>query len=77
MSETLKPTAEQSAALAALPIDAHVVMTNLLQFKNPGGLEHYLRYGQEVAPLMERAGVTIRWAGFTQATILSDEQTLW
>ncbi|MGH3560511.1 MAG: DUF1330 domain-containing protein [Mycobacterium sp.] len=77
MSDALKPTAEQSAALAALPADGPVVMINLLQFKKPGGLERYLRYGQEVAPLMERAGATIRYAGFTHAVILGDGQPPW
>jgi uncharacterized protein (DUF1330 family) len=77
MNDQFKPTAEQSAAVAALPADIPVVMINLLQFKKPGGLESYLRYAQEVAPLMERAGATIRYAGFAQAVILGDGQRPW
>lgn len=77
MAATLEPTAQQTAALAALPAGVPVVMVNLLQFKKPDGLQHYLRYGQEVAPLIERAGGTIRWAGFAQERILGEAQPPW
>lgn len=52
----LEPTPEQFAARAARPADAAVVMVNLLKFNQPGGLERYLQYGQEVAPHLERVG---------------------
>jgi hypothetical protein len=51
MSSSLEPTHEQIAALAARPADAPVVMVNLLKFKQPGGLEPYLLYGQGVGHL--------------------------
>ncbi len=77
MSDTFKPTAEQSAAVAALPADAPAVMINLLQFKKPDGLQSYLQYGQEVAPFLEQAGATIRYAGFVHSVILGDGQPPW
>ncbi len=77
MSDPLQPTAEQSAARTALPPDAPVVMVNLLQFKKPDGVQHYLRYGQEVAPLLKQAGATVRYAGFTQQLIVGDHGRPW
>lgn len=74
MDNELQPTAEQLAATATLPADAPVVMVNLLWFKKPDGLQSYLRYAQEVAPLMQGAGAIVRYAGFTHAVILGDGQ---
>lgn len=77
MSATLDTTPTQFAALAARPADAPVVMVNLLQFRKPGGLESYLRYGQEVAPHLERVGATIRYGGTVPAVIIGDGQRPW
>ncbi|MEB3048602.1 DUF1330 domain-containing protein [Mycolicibacter sp. MYC123] len=74
MDNALQPTDEQLAAIATLPADAPVVMVNLLWFKKPDGLQSYLRYAQEVVPLMQGAGATVRYAGFTHAVILGDGQ---
>ena len=52
-------------------------MVNLLQFRKPGGLESYLRYGQEVAPHLERVGATIRYGGTVPAVIIGDGQRPW
>ena len=52
-------------------------MVNLLQFRKPGGLESYLRYGQEVAPHLERVGATIRYGGTIPAVIIGDGQRPW
>jgi uncharacterized protein (DUF1330 family) len=77
MSTTLDTTPEQFAALAARPIDAPVLMVNLLKFKEPGGLERYLQYGREVAPHLERVGATIRYGGTAPAVIIGDGQQPW
>jgi uncharacterized protein (DUF1330 family) len=75
---TLEPTPEQFAALASRPADAPVVMVNLLTFKPEGGLESYLRYGEEVAPHLERVGATIRYAGGAPTVVIGDgERPLW
>ncbi|ORB74957.1 DUF1330 domain-containing protein [Mycobacterium scrofulaceum] len=77
MSSSLEPTAEQFAALAARPAGAPVVMINLLKFKTPGGLESYRRYGQEVAPHLERVGATVRYAGTAPTYVIGDGERPW
>jgi uncharacterized protein (DUF1330 family) len=77
MSTTLDTTPEQFAALAARPADAPVLMVNLLQFKKPGGLGHYLQYGREVAPHLDRVGATLRYGGTAPAVIIGDGQQPW
>jgi uncharacterized protein (DUF1330 family) len=77
MSTTLDTTPKQFAALAARPADAPVTMVNLLKFRENGGLESYLRYGQEVAPHLERVGATIRYGGTAPAVIIGDGEKPW
>ena len=77
MSSTLDTTPQQFAALAARPADAPVVMVNLLQFKQDGGLERYLQYGREVAPHLDRVGATIRYGGTAPAVVIGDGQRPW
>ena len=77
MTATLEATVEQFAKLAALPADAPVVMVNLLQFKESGGLERYLQYGREAAPHLERVGATIRYGGTAPAVIIGDGDAPW
>jgi uncharacterized protein (DUF1330 family) len=77
MSTTLDTTPEQFATLAARPADTPVVMVNLLKFKEPGGLERYLRYGREVAPHLERVGATIRYGGTAPTVIIGDGHQPW
>jgi len=52
-------------------------MVNLLKFRENGGLESYLRYGQEVAPHLERVGATIRYGGTAPAVIIGDGEKPW
>ncbi|OBB94517.1 DUF1330 domain-containing protein [Mycobacterium sp. 852002-30065_SCH5024008] len=73
----LEPNAEQFAALAARPADAPVVMVNLLKFKSPDGLESYRRYGQEVAPHLQRVGATVRYAGTAPTFVIGDGERPW
>ncbi|ORW31609.1 hypothetical protein AWB91_15110 [Mycobacterium paraense] len=77
MGTSLEPTPEQFAALAARPSDAPVVMVNLLKFKNPGGLESYLQYGQEVVPHLQRVGATLRYAGAAPSNVIGDGERPW
>jgi uncharacterized protein (DUF1330 family) len=73
----LEPTADQFAALAARPADAPVVMVNLLKFKQPGGVEHYLQYGQEVVPHLQRVGGTVRFGGAAPGVVIGDGERPW
>jgi uncharacterized protein (DUF1330 family) len=77
MSTAFEPTPEQITALMSRPADAPVVMVNLLKFKEIGGLEHYLQYGQEVAPHLERVGATVRYGGAAPAVIIGDGERPW
>jgi uncharacterized protein (DUF1330 family) len=70
-------TPERFAALAARPSDEPVVMVNLLKFRKSDGVQSYLRYGQEVAPHLERVGATIRYAGSAPATVIGDDDRPW
>ncbi|MCK8643665.1 DUF1330 domain-containing protein [Mycobacterium colombiense] len=73
----LEPTPEQFAALAARPADAPAVMVNLLKFKPEGGVQSYLRYGQEVAPHLQRVGATLRYAGGAPSVVIGDGERPW
>ena len=77
MSNSLEPTREQIAALAARPADAPVVMVNLLKFIQPGGLERYLQYGQGVAPHLERVGGKVRCGGAAPTVVIGEGERPW
>ena len=77
MSAPLEPTREQIAALAARPADEPVVMINLLKFRPDGGRESYTRYGQEVAPHLQRVGGKIRYAGGAPTQVIGDDEKPW
>lgn len=77
MNTTVDATPEQFAALAERAADAPVVMVNLLQFKKPGGIEHYLQYGLEVAPHLERVGARVVYGGTAPAVIIGEGDTPW
>ena len=50
-----------------------VVMLNLLAFKPDGGRERYMEYGAGVAPLLEKAGGRIVFAGEPATALLGDD----
>jgi uncharacterized protein (DUF1330 family) len=50
-----------------------VVMLNLLRFRPDGGQERYAEYGAAVAPLLERVGGRIVFAGAPAAPLLGDD----
>lgn len=60
-----------------LTSDAPVTMVNLLRFKQPYGLEHYFRYGAEIAPMLQQAGPTLRYVGSSSLYIIGDGQRPW
>ncbi len=49
-----------------------VVMLNLLAFEPEGGKERYMEYGAAVAPLLEKAGGRIVWAGAPSVALLGE-----
>lgn len=52
--------------------DAPVVMLNLLAFREEGGRERYEEYGAAVAPLLERAGGRVVFAGPSAPPLLGE-----
>jgi uncharacterized protein (DUF1330 family) len=65
---------EGFAAFAANADDeAPVVMLNLLAFRPDGGEERYMEYGAAVAPLLEKAGGRIVFAGAASPVLIGEE----
>ena len=52
--------------------DSAVTMLNLLEFKPDGGRERYAEYGAAVAPLLERAGGRVVFAGDGNPALLGE-----
>jgi uncharacterized protein (DUF1330 family) len=77
ITSSLEPTPEQFAALAARPADAPVVMVNLLRFRADGGRQSYVRYGEEVAPHLQRVGATVRYAGTSPTVVIGEGERPW
>jgi uncharacterized protein (DUF1330 family) len=50
-----------------------VVMLNLLRFRPEGGQKRYAEYGAAVAPLLERVGGRIVFAGEPAGALLGDD----
>ncbi len=50
-----------------------VVMLNLLAFEPEGGKERYMEYGAAVAPLLEKAGGRIVFAGEPASVLLGED----
>lgn len=71
------PTPEQAELLAALPQDAPVVMTNLLQFRKPDGELHYERYMREVQAHLEAVGATPVCARRAHAFVIGESPRPW
>jgi uncharacterized protein (DUF1330 family) len=53
--------------------ESPVVMLNLLRFHPEGGRERYAEYGAAVAPLLEKVGGRIVFAGEPAAPLLGDD----
>ena len=64
--------------LQSYPPDKPVTMVNILKFKDrsgngeESGKEAYLRYSQNVLPLLEKAGGRLIWSGKVQHTLIGD-----
>lgn len=67
-AERLNPV--EFAELVERADEGPVVMLNLLDFKPAGGAERYLEYGKAVAPLLERVGAKLVYAGNADAPVI-------
>ena len=60
------------------PADTPVAMINILKFKDKSGngdesgQEAYLRYSQNMTPLLEKAQAKVLWAGKVNQTVIGD-----
>ena len=52
--------------------DSPVTMLNPLEFNTEGGRERYAEYGEAVAPLLERAGGRVVFAGEANPVLLGE-----
>ena len=71
------PERPNEAGLAAFSERADeassVTMLNLLEFAPEGGRERYAEYGAAVAPLLEKAGARVVFAGEPGAVLLGEQ----
>ena len=67
------PTPEQMQTFLALPQEP-IVMVNLLKFKPDGGAEAYARYGEGVAPLLEKVGARSLFAGRSAMCLIGEAE---
>ncbi len=81
----INPTAGQVEALAGSDSQGPVVMLNLLRFKDladgidegVSGLDAYARYGEAVAPFLERVGGRVLLAVEAQQMVVGPEELEW
>jgi uncharacterized protein (DUF1330 family) len=66
------PNQQGLAAMAARADEGPVTMLNLLRFRPEGGRERYLEYGEAVAPLLEKAGGRVAYAGTASPALLGE-----
>lgn len=59
--------------MAARAGEGPVTMLNLLRFRPEGGRERYLEYGEAVAPLLEKVGGRVAYAGTAAPVLLGEE----
>ncbi|MEE8312006.1 MAG: DUF1330 domain-containing protein [Candidatus Binatia bacterium] len=65
--------AEAFATFAAKGEQGPVVMLNLLKLKADGGFESYMKYGEAVAPLLEKVGGKINYSGAADELMIGVE----
>ena len=65
-----RPNVEALAAFGADPERGPVTMVNLLKLRPNGGAERYAEYGVAVAPLVERVGGRVVYAGGAGAALI-------
>ena len=77
MAKQVIPSADPRELLAGLPADEPVVMINLLQFKQPDGVEHYKLYARGVVVHLEGVGGRVLYSGGARAFVIGDGERPW
>ncbi len=69
---TIRPNADQFAALVNAPDEGPVVMVNLLKFKAAAAYE---RYGSAATAMVEERGGRLLWLGRVEQVLIGDVDT--
>jgi len=77
MAEQVIPSSDPRELLAGLAADEPVVMINLLQFKQPDGVEHYKLYARGVVVHLENVGGRVLYSGSAKAFVIGDGERPW
>ena len=92
MTHHLNPTRDQFGGMYGLPLDAPVMMLNLLRFHEKAayaetdpeagddvsGAEAYARYSREATPIFSRLGASQAWIGTPELVLIGDSAAdLW
>jgi uncharacterized protein (DUF1330 family) len=77
MAEQVIPSTDPRELLAGLPADEPVVMINLLQFKQPDGVEHYKLYARGVVVHLDGVGGRVLYSGGARAFVIGDGERPW
>ena len=77
MANQVIPSTDPRELLAGLPADEPVVMINLLQFKQPDGVEHYKLYARGVVVHLEGVGGRVLYSGGARAFVIGDGERPW
>ncbi len=77
MAEQVIPSTDPRELLAGLAPDEPVVMINLLQFKQPDGVEHYKLYARGVVVHLEGVGGRVLYSGGARAFVIGEGERPW
>jgi uncharacterized protein (DUF1330 family) len=77
LGSAITPNLDQFQALVAAPDEGPVVMLNLLKFKQDGGAETYLHYGDAAIAMVEERGGRLLWSGQAQQVLIGDPAADW
>jgi len=77
MAEYVVPTSDPGELLAGLAPDEPVVMINLLQFKEPDGVEHYKLYARGVVVHLEGVGGRVLYSGNAELAVIGEGERPW
>lgn len=82
LTNQITATGDQIKALVQdYPKDTPVAMVNILKFKektdegNESGKDAYMRYFQNMQPLLAKANAKIIWSGYVQNTVIGNSSS--
>jgi len=73
LEEVADLDAEELERFAARAGEGPIVMLNMLKFVPDGGIESYMKYGESVAPLLEKIDAEVVYTGAADEMLIGDE----